>query len=727
MLHTRSLLLAQSCRQAQLEQRPTAPVSAMARANSKAATKRRQGMQVMRDKLKNARREARDARLELKQRLKEVKGEATRKKEVKGEAKAIAKQAAASLRGGGKKKKGEEADCFDSVAAEPSPLKTYPLVKVAIDHSEENTEASEKLCDPQSYGVQLAEEMIMRLSYDEMHALWIALRRQCGRMPIGTVCSGTDCPVLGLHAISQAAGKILDPMFGNSNFEIDHRFSSEVDNAKREFIEKIVNPPQSFKDVVDLAQSKARNWKVATSEADMGSVVEVATVQWLVGGFPCKDVSPLNPCKVQHMRNVFKLEGKTGGTFGKILRACKRQQDEHPGSLWMILLENVKGLASPPKGKDGTPLSIEDSNLSATLLMLKVHLQHIGYAFALDPRLYGHPQSRPRLYMPSFHADFLKTLKCDPLRMYQMLKEFISRFSNGYGRVPIRKLLLPANHPTIAKYLAEEASSGTLEEAPTSASAAAAASACVASSSSGPALEPQVAGPSPPIVVAPLKGGKGKANRKAAAKLKVRLPGERSQKWPSKHVDNALELGIDWNTIRISVTPALLERYPGFRAVTDREIDVLGLKGVKVDESSVRVLDISQSAGRGGAPKPRKIQHTLACCTPRERSWITGPEFNRFLHGAECFNFQGINYSLIGKDHLAEIAKYPNHLLQDLAGNAFHLGCSIAISLAMLCAVGKAIVARDQLEVPGDETACEEEASMSVDDAAAALDVAWAL
>ena len=186
-------------------------MSAMARANSKAATKRRQGMQVMRDKLKNARREARDARLELKQRLKEVKGEATRKKEAKGEAKAIAKQAAASLRGGGKKKKGEEADCFDSVAAEPSPLKTYPLVKVAIDHSEENTEASEKLCDPQSYGVQLAEEMIMRLSYDEMHALWIALRRQCGRMAIGTVCSGTDCPVFGPSCNQPSGGEDLGP------------------------------------------------------------------------------------------------------------------------------------------------------------------------------------------------------------------------------------------------------------------------------------------------------------------------------------------------------------------------------------------------------------------------------------------------------------------------------------------------------------------------------------
>ena len=87
---------------------------------------------------------------------------------------------------------------------------------------------------------------------------------------------------------------------------------------------------------------------------------------------------------------------------------------------------------------------------------------------------------------------------------------------------------------------------------------------------------------------------------------------------------------------------------------------------------------------------------------------------------------QGINYSIINQDHDAKMMAYKSVLLQDLVGNAFHSGCAIAVLLAMFCAVGQALVARDGTPLPKSAAALAgvqtEDVGMSTTDAHALLD-----
>ena len=129
------------------------------------------------------------------------------------------------------------------------------------------------------------------------------------------------------------------------------------------------------------------------------------SVAFVVGGFPCKDVSFLNKLRVEHKFVVRMAKGKTGSTLAKIL---EYQRKHGGGNVKMGLYENVVGLASPPKSQsvDGLKFTVHDSNLAATMEALQEVLNQIAFVFQVDPRNFGHPQSRPRLYLPAFHMHF---------------------------------------------------------------------------------------------------------------------------------------------------------------------------------------------------------------------------------------------------------------------------------------------------------------------------------
>lgn len=612
------------------------------------------------------------------------------------------------------------------------PLLRYPLVKVSIE-KEDTVEASPEISSPETYGPALATAMILRLPNHDMHALWVCLKF-LGPLPVGTACAGTDCPILGLHCIAEAAKATIENMFGPTGFSIRHEFSSEIDTSKRKFIEHMVSPGQSFGDVGDLSAKKAKNHKAASGD----DLELIARIKLLFAGFICKDVSTMNVARTTHRRCIENLQGKTGGTFSKILDyGLQHGSDEEVEWGFMWLLENVLGLATPPRGANGKKLTVHDSNLSAVLAMLSQRMSHTAFAFQLDPRLYGHPQSRTRLFIPSFRNAFLKKLKCDPGDMYDKVKECVILFSNGYGRVSLDKLLLPPSHPLVLKYYSDDVhadkpaggveastSAASSSSGPPTSSATAEATASSTSVSSGADVAACSASSKAKAKckAKPKPGPKSGPKQCVRGKPKVAAKPAANPKWLAQHAEFADQRNIDWASRKFTVTPELKAKYPGISAMTDRERDVLALKGATLSEKRTRLLDLGQSVGRSGpVPSGSKAQTKVGCCTPKQRLWITSQ--NRFAIGAELLNFQGINYTVLGLSHDSMMAKYPNGLLADLAGNAFHGGCSIAITLAMLTAVGHAIVARDQIAMPGASGI--ESIDMSSGDAAAALDAIW--
>jgi len=90
-------------------------------------------------------------------------------------------------------------------------------------------------------------------------------------------------------------------------------------------------------------------------------------------------------------------------------------------------------------------------------------------------------------------------------------------------------------------------------------------------------------------------------------------------------------------------------------------------------------------------------------------------------------------YSIFGPDNNDKLLQYSSALLQDLAGNAFHIGCASAMLLSMFCSVGEAVREKDSPALPDyvKHLACStlsshESEQMSAVDADIALDALWA-
>ena len=141
-------------------------------------------------------------------------------------------------------------------------------------------------------------------------SIWEAVRLAlAGNRPlrIGTACSGTDSPV----AVFAALGKAMPSL------KIEHVFSCEVDQKKREWItQNFPKLPYLFGDVQDLA--KGRAWNYATEME-----VQVPPVDILVAGFVCKSVSVENNQREKYANCIKEACGLTGETFQGISSTSK--------------------------------------------------------------------------------------------------------------------------------------------------------------------------------------------------------------------------------------------------------------------------------------------------------------------------------------------------------------------------------------------------------------------
>lgn len=296
------------------------------------------------------------------------------------------------------------------------------------------------------------------------------------------------------------------------------------------------------------------------------------------------------------------------------------------------------GLAMPPKQKGGRKLTIMDSNLAVCLEILKRDTNQQAFAFETDPRSFGCPQSRPRIWIPAFDIDFLAELKLDPDVLHNSMKDVLNKISNQYGLVPLSAYVLPPEHPAVIKQLSR------IER------------------------DPQPAEPADSVF----------------------KPGEKLPQWPNSHWKHAQATGKDWAKV-FRITDDEREQFPGLNELTERSGDILAAAGVSISEEELRLVEVGQTLGRGGSNKSSKTD-VVGCVTPNWRSWLTTQ--NRFNIGHESLMFMGISYSPEPAGD-PRLLKYSSRFLADLAGNAFHVGQCAAMLVAMFTCVGMSYLSKE--------------------------------
>lgn len=219
----------------------------------------------------------------------------------------------------------------------------------------------------------------------------------CGQVAnsMGTVCSGTDVSVL----VGKAFASMSDARFGTCLAQdFAHTFSCEKAGFKQKFLMRMFGEAGMqclFGDAKVLADSAVakgiQGHDLLTNEQVIAGEPCV-----LVAGFPCQDVSMLNPHSKNNRCVIKQADKRTGTIFNYLMdfvEKVKQQRDagEHT-SLRVVLLENVMGLAVAPPGIDHSTNMPYYSNLDYCMLMAR-GAGLAMFSFALDPELFGIPVS----------------------------------------------------------------------------------------------------------------------------------------------------------------------------------------------------------------------------------------------------------------------------------------------------------------------------------------------
>lgn len=269
---------------------------------------------------------------------------------------------------------------------------------------------------------------------------------------IGTACSGTDVAALVVKGFARAWSKI-----SGKHVDFNHLFSCELDDKKRDFIHKMFTGTSDACDVqlllrnsADLICTDPNGYYDCLSGQSIRDGIPVCSD--LMVGFPCQDVSRLNP-SAESARWVIRDSGRrTGKVFSDVMEYCKHvlQDSEAKQVFRGLLLENVLGLLSPPKGTNPETGESWHSNLDyceraatgAGLILIPC---------ILDPKMFGIPVSRQRVWMvciPTWMATAANMSKEDVVLMAHRL---LDRLCDD-PTIPCRSLndfLLPASHELV--------------------------------------------------------------------------------------------------------------------------------------------------------------------------------------------------------------------------------------------------------------------------------------
>lgn len=263
--------------------------------------------------------------------------------------------------------------------------------------------------------------LLGRLSLEQKRTLEECFDSSGAPERIGTVCSGSDAPMLAIRGLRDVAS-------GESKtvFMYDHVFSSECEKPKQEFILANASPRALFDDTRSLSKSSAfdvvtKSWK------------KVDECDWLIGGFPCTDLSRLNPhhSDGQNKECISASSLSTGSVFRGILDFVAQHKVKKT-----LIFENVPAICDRSKEVDGC------SNYEVCVRSLR-DIGWIVHAFFVDPcYLFGIPQHRERVYIIAVPADLLKTKGICEDQFHVLCDGFMAGCV-GWGKQSVDDYLLP--------------------------------------------------------------------------------------------------------------------------------------------------------------------------------------------------------------------------------------------------------------------------------------------
>lgn len=216
------------------------------------------------------------------------------------------------------------------------------------------------------------------------------VRCQNGQMPpifqsgkklrLGTMCSGTDSPIL----VARALERVLE---GTPGLTFEHVFSAEQDACKQEFIKaNFPSCPAIFQDVCQLGRKHAYEALSRKPQPVPGDL------DLLLAGFSCKDLSMMNS-----YRKTLAEMGTSGSTLCGVLAYVERYRPR------IVLLENVWAIAKAN--------SLGFRQVDLVLEGLKQRGYAAGYKL-LNSCDYYVPQIRHRVWMWGLRIDGATPTDC---------------------------------------------------------------------------------------------------------------------------------------------------------------------------------------------------------------------------------------------------------------------------------------------------------------------------
>lgn len=456
---------------------------------------------------------------------------------------------------------------------------------------------------------------------------------------VGTACSGTDVAVLVAKAFAKAWQRVF-----HTRLDVIHAFSCEKDEMKQRFLTTMFTDTFDFSEMQMLLGDTSELTKKCDPDEDAVYDLLHGThrtglpvVTDLMVGFPCQDVSKLNPAADDARWVVRDAGRRTGKVFEDIADYCNTLMEDKKGKKIFtgLLLENVMGLTIPPKGVNADGEAWHSNLDYCELAMRKAGIFLL--AFILDPRMFGIPVSRHRVWMIGLPAWMLEEAGLEEDTVTNMAHDLVDRLCDC-SEAPCRDLrdfLLPLDHPVVQRQV-------------------------------------QLA--------------RGKSEKRSA---RTTRPVAKAPKWAEQHCRAFEKSGRDWWEPSFPAESVFCE-FPGLHALTERQFDLLAVLNVKFPDTRIATVELSQNLRSG---KEREIKNNHAdIVTPNGQQLVLHQ--CRCLTGLETLFLQGIHFGPSLQDRVEQM---DDSLLRSLGGNAFQGHCCaimFVVKQALLARLRSAIMVR---------------------------------
>ena len=397
---------------------------------------------------------------------------------------------------------------------------------------------------------------------------------------VGSMCSGSDAPILVAVALTKAMQNVL-----GVNVKVMHQFSVEKSRPKQKFLKRMFEGSMIhlYEDVVEVGNKTHVQCLLEKEEGRRQRHQQlslVPAVQALFAGFPCQDVSSYN-LRQDKGTTIRDSTARTGSTFRGLLKFLKRNGASH--GFQSVLLENVMGLMTTPKDAAGNTIDPQTDGAYFSNLDHCVHLldKEIGWTFCarLTPTMFGVPIQRERIYILGIPRELFVGSGVSFAFARKVAREVLDAALVSSVR-DLEDFMLPETHPDILS-MKDRASNLT----------------------------------------------------------KCRLGQPRSSKagWPEVHAQLLEQKGIPW---WLSPIPEdrVLRDYPCLKLLNFRQLEILRLHSIPFPDTQGRTIDVSQGMSRCRVKSKTKA----AIVTPASSIYLASR--CRTACGREDLAFQCIHY-----------------------------------------------------------------------------------